>query len=255
MLCLCRSRDQQQVSPASSTLPDSKRRPAPGVWTCTPRSYESVYHIPSCTCIVVVFQLWAMKSEDSTQQWHTPYSCPVTYCLVKFSTKFMFSHYQALQNSIHFAFWWAYFRRGLLLVGILHFKIGWTLQIKQLKTQWWQPKSANPNSPWAHVREGLHALLEGYSHLRNGGLIFGRAYFRRGLLLECYVMLSWEVSAFKISWLQSYPNLTSLASLSCFSQNSNAYNFSSNETEYDPETTHNDKIFPVINSSASCRRF
>ena len=51
-------------------------------------------------------------------------------------------------------------------------------------------------------------------------------------------MLSWEVSAFKISWLQSYPNLTSLAWLSCFSQNSNAYNFSSNETEYDPETTH-----------------
>ena len=62
-----------------------------------------------------------MKSEDSTQQWHTPYSYPVTFCLVKFSTKFMFSHYQALQNSIHFPFWWAYFQGSLfsevLIIG------------------------------------------------------------------------------------------------------------------------------------------
>ena len=41
--------------------------------------------------------------------------------------------------------------------------------------------TANSNSPWAYVEEGL--LLEGYSHLRfkglfSGGLIFGRAYYQ-----------------------------------------------------------------------------
>ena len=37
-------------------------------------------------------------------------------------------------------------------------------------------KNSNSNSPWASIREGL--LLEGYLHLRFGGLIFGRAYYR-----------------------------------------------------------------------------
>ena len=36
--------------------------------------------------------------------------------------------------------------------------------LKQLTT-------ANSNSPWAHIQEGL--LLEGYLHLRFGGLILG----------------------------------------------------------------------------------
>ena len=39
-------------------------------------------------------------------------------------------------------------------------------------------KTASTNSPWAYIQEGL--LLEGYSHLRFGGLIFGRAYFFLG---------------------------------------------------------------------------
>ena len=37
-----------------------------------------------------------------------------------------------------------------------------------------QVKTANPNSPWAYIWEGL--LSEGYLRLRFGGLIFGRAY-------------------------------------------------------------------------------
>ena len=43
--------------------------------------------------------------------------------------------------------------------------------LKQLKT-------ANSNSPWAYIREGL--LSEGYLHLRFGGLIFGRTFFSEG---------------------------------------------------------------------------
>ena len=35
-------------------------------------------------------------------------------------------------------------------------------------------KTASTNSPWAYIWEGL--LLEGFLHLRFGGLIFGRAY-------------------------------------------------------------------------------
>ena len=38
-----------------------------------------------------------------------------------------------------------------------------------------QLKTANSNSPWAYIREGL--LSEGYLRLRFGGLIFGRAIF------------------------------------------------------------------------------
>ena len=49
--------------------------------------------------------------------------------------------------------------------------------LKQLKT-------ANTNSLWAYIQEGL--LSEGYLHLRFGGLSFGRAYFWRGLLSEFY---------------------------------------------------------------------
>ena len=36
-------------------------------------------------------------------------------------------------------------------------------------------KTANYNSPWAYIQEGL--LSEGYLRLRFGGLIFGRAYY------------------------------------------------------------------------------
>ena len=36
-------------------------------------------------------------------------------------------------------------------------------------------KTASTNSPWDYIWEGL--LLEGYLHLRFGGLTFGRAYY------------------------------------------------------------------------------
>ena len=39
-------------------------------------------------------------------------------------------------------------------------------------------KTASTISPWAYIWEGL--LLEGFLHLRFGGLIFGRAYFWGG---------------------------------------------------------------------------
>ena len=35
--------------------------------------------------------------------------------------------------------------------------------------------TANSNSPWAYIREGL--LPKGYLHLRFGGLISGKAYY------------------------------------------------------------------------------
>ena len=47
-----------------------------------------------------------------------------------------------------------------------------------------QLKPANTNTPWACIWEGLFS--EEYLYLRFGGLIFGRAYFRRGLLSEFY---------------------------------------------------------------------
>ena len=57
----------------------------------------------------------------------------------------------------------AYFRRGLLLEGVLRFKMGW----------------ANNNSPWAYIREGL--LSEGDLRLRlRGG---GGGSFREGLFI------------------------------------------------------------------------
>ena len=59
----------------------------------------------------------------------------------------------------------AYFRRSLLLEGILRFKMGRAVTIK----------IASTNSPWAYIREDL--LSEGYLRLRFGGLIFGRTCF------------------------------------------------------------------------------
>ena len=49
--------------------------------------------------------------------------------------------------------------------------------LKQLKT-------THPNSPRAYIREGL--LSKVFLRIRFGGLIFGRAYFRRGLVSEFY---------------------------------------------------------------------
>ena len=41
---------------------------------------------------------------------------------------------------------------------------------------WCNPKTANPNSPWAYIQEGL--LSEGYLCLRFGGLFSGGLIFR-----------------------------------------------------------------------------
>ena len=57
-----------------------------------------------------------------------------------------------------------------------------------------QPKTATPISPWAYIREGL--LSEGFLRLRCRWLIFGRAYFRRGLLSEFYGMLNTKEFSF-----------------------------------------------------------
>ena len=51
----------------------------------------------------------------------------------------------------------AYFRRGLLLVGL-------TIE------------TVNSNSAWVYIMKGL--LSEGFLRLRFGGLIFGRVYYR-----------------------------------------------------------------------------
>ena len=59
----------------------------------------------------------------------------------------------------------AYFRRGLLFVGL-------TIE------------TVNSNSAWVYIMKGL--LSEGFLRLRFGGLIFGRAYFREGLLSDFY---------------------------------------------------------------------
>ena len=74
--------------------------------------------------------------------------------------------------------------------------MGLAYQQKRLKAQDYsrkQLKTANGNSPWAYIREGL--LSEGYLRLRFGGLIFGRAYFflrgggGEGLLPDYYGVL------------------------------------------------------------------
>ena len=49
-----------------------------------------------------------------------------------------------------------------------------------------QFKTANHNSSWAYIHEGL--LSEGFLRLRLGWLIFGTAFFWRGLLSEFYGM-------------------------------------------------------------------
>ena len=64
------------------------------------------------------------------------------------------------------------FSEGLIIGGNFASQNGLDLTIK----------TASTNSPWAYIQEGL--LLEGYLHLRFGGLIFGRAYFWGGLLSE-----------------------------------------------------------------------
>ena len=58
---------------------------------------------------------------------------------------------------------------GVIIGGNFAFQNGLVLTIK----------TANSNSPWAYIREGL--LSEGYLRRRSGGLIFGE-----GLLSEFY---------------------------------------------------------------------
>ena len=65
----------------------------------------------------------------------------------------------------------AYFRRSLLLEGIL--RLGLTI------------KTDNSNSPWAYIREGL--LSEAYLRLRFRG---GVGYFWEGLLSEFCMALA-----------------------------------------------------------------
>ena len=69
-------------------------------------------------------------------------------------------------------FWGRLFSEWLIIGGNFAFHNGMNLTIK----------TANPNSPWAYIWEGL--LSEKYLHLRFGGLICRRAYFWRGLLSE-----------------------------------------------------------------------
>ena len=74
-----------------------------------------------------------------------------------------------------------YFWRGLLWEGIFSFQNGLVNNnLNILKHQDYsleQLKTANINSPWAHIRKGL--LVEGYLHQLG-------AYFPRGLLMEFY---------------------------------------------------------------------
>ena len=74
-----------------------------------------------------------------------------------------------VQKVVSLGLFWGYFRRGLLLEGILRFKVGWACQYEQPKIV---RKHSSTNSPWAYIREGL--LSEGFLLLRFGGLIFGR---------------------------------------------------------------------------------
>ena len=50
-------------------------------------------------------------------------------------------------------------------------------------------KTVNSDSPWAYTREGL--LLEGYLHLRFGGLTFGRAYYWNFTVFCCLEQKCW----------------------------------------------------------------
>ena len=67
------------------------------------------------------------------------------------------------------AFLLGLFLEGLVIGRNFAFQNGFDLSIK----------NSNSNSPWAYIREGL--LSEGYLHLRFGGLIFGRAYYRKDI--------------------------------------------------------------------------
>ena len=66
-------------------------------------------------------------------------------------------------------FCWAYFRGSLFSEGLI---IGRNFAFQ----------TASTNNPWAYIWEGL--LSEGFLRLRFGGLIFGRAYFWRGLFSD-----------------------------------------------------------------------
>ena len=64
-----------------------------------------------------------------------------------------------------------------------------------------QPKTANPNSPWAYIQEGL--LSAGFLRMRFRELIFGRGYF------YFYSFLLWEEGVGKslLSKFNSYPRV------------------------------------------------
>ena len=66
----------------------------------------------------------------------------------------------------------------------------WGITLKQKDNSLKHFKMANPNSSWAYIREGL--LSDDFLHPRFGGLIFGRAYFWRGLLSEFYSTLKFQ---------------------------------------------------------------
>ena len=53
-------------------------------------------------------------------------------------------------------------------------------------------KTANPNSPWAYIREGLSS--EGYLCLRFWGANFREGLFLEGLIIETvrYIKREWE---------------------------------------------------------------
>ena len=71
----------------------------------------------------------------------------------------------------------AYFWRGLLLEGILRFKMGWAWHLKQPLTLRKQLKTVSTNNVWVYIWEDL--LLVGFLHLKCVGLIFGRGYYQK----------------------------------------------------------------------------
>ena len=96
-----------------------------------------------------------------------------------------------VQKAYLMGFWGSLFSEGLIIGRNFAFQNGLGFTIK----------TANSNSRWAYIREGL--LSEGYLCLRFGGLIFGRAYFWKGLFLGgliigilWYIFTSWLKGAF-----------------------------------------------------------
>ena len=65
---------------------------------------------------------------------------------------------------------------GLIIGGNFAFQNGLGLTIK----------TADSNSPWAYIREGL--LSEGYLRLRFGGLVIRKAYYRNFTVFQSRVM-------------------------------------------------------------------